>query len=188
MANYLKRKDIAELTGKSQQYIGVQIKRGHLIEENKRIDTDNIKNKAFLSKYLTKEIEKSENKEDQRSENKINQGNIDYVVRQHDLKLKAVRLKLETLDLEKKKGKVIPSEFVQEMMQRYVNGTFGDVINEGNKLIDELCNELESDIEIKLKYKKQLNVLVTEILKTKHKFIKDEIVEYAKEFALKTKW
>lgn len=200
----LKRKDIAELANKSVQYIGVQIQRGKLIEKDKLIDTNNLTNKAFLSKYITKDLQTIENKNQEtnnketnnhenektleQGNSKVNQGNIDYIIKQYDLKLKTVKVKAENLELDKKKAKVMPIEFVKEMLQRYVNGTFGDVINEGNKLIDDICNETGAEIEVKLKYKKDLNNLVTEILKSKHKIIKEEVVEYAKEFALKTKW
>lgn len=129
MANNLTRRDIAQLIGKTPQYIGVQVRRGHLIEKNKRIDTDHPKNKAFLSKFITKEVEKEAEKQEQsNSENtgiletkgKINPGNIDYILKQHDLKLKTVKIEKERLDLDKKKGRLIEIKAATDVMQRAV--------------------------------------------------------------------
>jgi len=124
MPNNLTRKDIANLIGKTPQYIGVHIKRGHLIEYNKRIDTDNPKNKAFLNKFITKEVEResNESEEIEPTEKKkgINSGNIDYVLKQHDLKLKIVNIEKGRLDLDKKKGKLIEILAAQDVMQRSV--------------------------------------------------------------------
>jgi len=119
--NLLTRKEIAALIKKTPQYIGVQIKRGHLIEENKRIDTDNKKNKVFLNKFITKEIIE-ENEEDLNDEslNGINKSNIDYVIKQHDLKLKQVKLKKEILDFQKKESKLIEVIESKDIMQRAI--------------------------------------------------------------------
>jgi LysM repeat protein len=128
MPNNLTRKDIANLIGKSPQYIGVQINRGHLIEKNKRIDTDNAKNKAFLNKFITKEVEK-ESQEEIEPDNtqtandsslKVNQGNIDYKLKKQELELKTVKTAKERLDLDKKKGKLIEIKAATDVMQRSV--------------------------------------------------------------------
>ena len=124
MPNNLTRKDIAELISQSPAYIGVMIKRGKLIEKNKRIDTDNPKNKAFLSKFITREVEKEANESDEDEKEPkqkgINTGNIDYVLKQHDLKLKIVNIEKGRLDLDKKKGKLIEISASIDVMQRAV--------------------------------------------------------------------
>jgi len=150
MANNLTRKDIAQLIGKSPQYIGVQIKRGHLIEKNKRIDTDNSKNKAFLSKFITKEIIKEQEKEEKEVSQKesdtytgINQSNIDYIVKQHDLKLKIVKIEKERLDLDKKKGKLVEIDPVSEVMQRAVVVLSNKYIQQSKLFLIELAAKYE---------------------------------------------
>jgi hypothetical protein len=135
MPNLLTRKEIASLINKSPQYIGVQIDRGHLVEKNKRIDTDNQKNKAFLSKFITKEVIKEQEKEKQKpvdidnsdssldiinEPKKVNQANIDFILKQHDLKLKIVNIEKGNLDLDKKKGKLIEIQAAKDIMQRSV--------------------------------------------------------------------
>lgn len=209
------RKDLCDKIGMQESSLRTYITRGKIREsQHGYVDLDDEFNKAYLLKWAGKkgmdisylfEIDIKPKEEIKIPEKKtpkdppkkstsrkiVNDNQYDQAVKNktiYEAEVKKTQAEINRIELEKKKGKVIPSEFVQEMMQRYVNGTFGDVINSGNKLIDELCNEIEASIEIKLKYKKQLNEVVTDILKTKHKFIKDEIVEIAKEFALRTKW
>ena len=63
MANLLSRKQVAALIGKGSSYVGTYISRWHLVEKNRKIDTDLKKNKEFLSKFITKEIERVEESE-----------------------------------------------------------------------------------------------------------------------------
>lgn len=127
MSNLLTRKEIGLLVNQSPQVIGKYIERRKLVEKNKRIDTDNSKNKAFLSKFITKEVlqaatrEESDNTEKSPKTSKgINQGNIDYVIKQHDLKLKIIKIKKENLDYDKKKAKLIEIVAASDVMQRSV--------------------------------------------------------------------
>jgi len=133
MPNYLSRKDIASLVGKSVQYIGVNVKRGKLIEKNKRIDTDNPKNKAFLSQFIAREV--WENQQIESSKNGVSEedselletdskkptaGNIKYELDLAELRLKRARLQKERLDLDKKKGMLIEVKASVDVMQRAV--------------------------------------------------------------------
>lgn len=125
MPNLLTRKEIGGLIDQSPQTIGTYIKRGKLIEKDKRIDTDHPTNKGFLNKFITKQVEteqeNTESNETQRPEQKgINQGNIDYVIKQHDLKLKIIKIKKENLDYDKKKAKLIEISAASDVMQRSV--------------------------------------------------------------------
>lgn len=128
MPNLLTRKEIGQLINQSPQYVGKYVSRGHLIEKNKRIDTDHPKNKAFLNKFITREVEKeaesSEIIEDGKSKiettGKVNQGNIDYKLKKKDLELKIVKIEKEHLDLDKKKGKLIEIKAATDVMQRSV--------------------------------------------------------------------
>jgi len=150
MANNLTRRDIAQLIGKTPQYIGVQVKRGHLVEKNKRLDTDHPKNKAFLSKFITKEVEKEAEKQEQlnnqdsnhsETKGKLNPGNIDYVLKQHELKLKAVKIEKERLDLDKKKGKLIEIKAATEVMQRAVVVLGSKYRQESKTFITEIASK-----------------------------------------------
>jgi hypothetical protein len=178
--------------------VGVYVNRGKVIEVKKKIDTDNIINKAFIEKH--KEIgefrksEKAEQSEpEQKNEHsdksgKVNQGNIDYVVRQHDLKLKAIRINQAQIELEKKMAKVIPVDFSTEMFNIYLQSNIVGIISNGNLLIEKLIDEMKGSYELKLKYKKAFKSLVTETIKTNHGKISDEIINKARDYALQRNW
>ena len=193
MANLLTRKQVAELINKTPGYVGMYIKRGKLIEENKRIDTDNSANKHFISKYITKELSKNtaeevEKNEDQDGKGKINQGNIDYIVRQHDLKLKITKLEREELEIKKKKAKVVPVDFIIEMFSGYIKTNIVGINSEVDKMISELIDEFGGDYETKLKYKKRLRELINSIFKNNHESISKDIIEKAKDYAINARW
>lgn len=153
MPNNLTRKDIAELINQSPAYIGVMVRRGHLVEKNKRIDTDNVKNKAFLSKFITKQVEveaEKENAEESETDipekkpketGRVNQGNIDYVLKQHDLKKKIIEIEKGRLDLDKKKGKLIELVAAQDVMQRSVVVLSSQYRQESKQFIMELASK-----------------------------------------------
>lgn len=121
--NLLTRREVASLIQQTPQFIGVHVKRGHLIEKHKRIDTDLKKNKLFLSKFITKEIERKEVEEKEeapKTKKGISVGNIDYVIKQHDLKLKKLKIDKEKLDLSKKQAKLIEISEAKEIMNRSI--------------------------------------------------------------------
>ncbi len=99
-----------------------------------------------------------------------------------------VETRLKNLELDKKKAKIIPVEFATEMTQRYLIGTCGGIVNAGNSLIESICDELDADVEIKLRYKKKLKLLVNDTINSKHKPVSNEIINYAKEYSLLLKW
>ncbi len=122
MSNKLSRKEIAKLTNRTVQAVGNSVRRGHLVEVDKLIDTDLKKNKLHLSKFITKEIERVEENEVPQPNIKkgINSGNIDYIIKQHDLKLKQVKLKKEKLDLSKKQAKLIEILEARDIFNRSI--------------------------------------------------------------------
>ena len=115
-----------------------------------------------------------------------------YELREEKLLKEVQKLEVETrlknLELDKKKSKIIPIEFSIEMTQRYLVGTCGGIVNSGNSLIEDICDELNADLEQKLKYKKQLKALVSDTIKSKHEPVSNEIINYAKEYSLLLKW
>lgn len=102
--------------------------------------------------------------------------------------VKDVDAKLKNLEFDKKKAKVMPTEFVIEIIQRYLNGTCGAIVNSGNTMIDDICKEFKIENKDKLKLKKRLKAIVSDTVKSKHQPVTDEVIEYAKEYALMIKW
>jgi predicted transcriptional regulator len=196
MANLLTRKEIAALIGKTPNYVGMYVERKHLIEENKRIDTDHPKNRAFIAKFTTRAFESTTNKEeeekhteeDQGLKGKVNVGNIDYFKKQHEIKKMQLDIQLKKVELLKKKAKVLPLEFVIEWSGRNVRGAFGETINFGNSMIEQICNEIGAGNDIKLKYKKKFKQGFTELIKNGIKKQEPEAISYAEEYSYINKW
>jgi len=192
------RKQLAEQIGKTPLYVGVYVNRGKVIEVKKKIDTDNVINKTFIEKHKeirefrksekTEQSEPEQKNEHQDKSGKVNQGNIDYVVRQHDLKLKAIRINQAQIEIEKKMAKVIPVDFSTEMFNIYLQSNIVGIISNGNLLIEKLIDEMKGSYELKLKYKKAFKSLVTETIKTNHGKISDEIINKARDYALQRNW
>lgn len=211
MANLYTRKQIAELINKDAAYVGMYVHRGKLIEENKKIDISIPVNRAFIAKFTAKEVNKyynqesekielsekktdkfktnedNEEKEDSKKQN-INASNVDYVKKQFEIKKLTVETRLKNLELEKKKAKVLPLDFVIEWSALNIRGIFGETVNFGNSIIEQICNELEADIKLKLKFKKQFKDGFNEILIAGIKNQKPEAISQAKEYSLLTKW
>lgn len=191
------------------------ISRGVIIEiEKNKIDLNNPFNKNYILKYcikkgidaevlIYKKIEeepeiindqdKSENKTRKEKTTKKTNSKKSYAQLQEEklekeILVKEVDAKLKNLELDKKKAKVIPTEFSIEITQRYLNGTCGAIINSGNIMIDDICKKFKIDNKDKLEYKKRLKAIVTDTIKSKHKPIMDENIAYAKEYALMIRW
>lgn len=189
MSNLLTRKQFAALIKKQPNYVGMYISRKKIIEVDKRIDTDHPTNRAFIAKHsgVIEEKQTTESS-DNKSDGKINQGNIDYIVQQHNLQLKATKLASDKFELDKKKGKVVPTDFMIEIMPFYVKSNINGIIKSGDDLIDELIDELEGDYELKLKYKKQFRSMVNETFKNNHESNTLEIIKKAKDYAINRNW
>lgn len=191
MANLYTRKQVAELIGKTPGYVGIYVHREQLIEENKRIDLDNITNKAFINKFLTKEVEQKSEPDTEQNETKkgVNQGNIDYISKQHELKLKQIKLKNEEITLQKKQAQIIPVDFATDLFSIYFKGNISGLTNNIGSLIDNLVDELEGDYKMKLAYRKKLNQSINDVILGNHDKLNEEIAEKAKEYSLNTnKW
>jgi hypothetical protein len=99
-----------------------------------------------------------------------------------------VETRLKNLELEKKKDRVLPLDIVIEWSARNMRGVFGETTNFGNSIIEQMCNELNADTEIKLKYKKLFKMGFNDVLKNGIKNQEPESLSYAKEYSLNTKW
>lgn len=161
MANLITRKQFASLIGKTPDYVGTYIRRGKIIEKNKRIDTDNSTNKAFLAKHTTKEVVREFKKEQNRDQKRIESEadeilcstsgsnepelpfgkihDIDYKLKEKDLQLKIVKIAKENLDLDKKKGKLIEIEPARDIMQRAIVVLSSQYRQESKPFITELA-------------------------------------------------
>lgn len=198
MANLYTRKQIAELIERSPQQVRGEILRGNLIEENKRIDIHHPINRAFIAKWTTKDsnIEtKKEEKEYPVIKLKANPNikELSYSqLRDEKLIREVEKLDIETqlknLEYKKKKAKVLPLDFIIDWSGRNIRGIFGETVNFGNSIIEQICNELDADTEIKLKYKKMFKQGFNEMVKDGIKKQEPEALEHAKEYSLTTKW
>lgn len=191
----LTRKEFAAITGQTQKTIGTYVKRGVLIEENKRIDTELAKNKQFIiernSKTLDAQIPKveiKENKEEEEENNGIVPSNVDFVKKQYEIQKLQVEVDIKNLELQKKKEKVLPLDFVIDWSGRNIRGAFGETVNFANSMIEDICNDLDAEIETKLKYKKKFKQGFNEILSDGIKKQLPEALRFAKDYALISKW
>ena len=218
MANLVTRKQLAALIGRSPQYVGSYIKRGKLIEEegkskmNKPIDTDHPINKAWIAKntlrssnelngtneqITTTQVKKTRAKKEQSQPIDTNDPDFDddYEGPSLDRKKKFNEIKkleadtqLKELELKKKKARVLPLDFVLEWSERNIKGVFGGNVNFAYSLIEDICDELGADIEVKLKYKKKFKDGLTEVVLKGIKSQEPEALEFAKEYSLQNKW
>jgi hypothetical protein len=209
MANFVTRKQLASLIGQTIGYVGMYVKRKKLIEEIRDglsvIDTDHPVNKQFLADKINKNNEVQVSKVINEAENRIakdKEYNIEIPVGEIDLKagsldqlkkkeeIKKIRAATLLMDLEykKKKAKVLPLDFVIEWSGRNIRGVFGETINFGNSLIEQICNEMNAGTEVKLKYKKKLKQGLNEVVKKGIKNQEPEALDYAKEYAYLNKW
>lgn len=178
--------DYCDKKGIDYKPIFLQIKKDSL-PNRKTIDSEI----SLPDDIISNEIKKPDYDSD--TEDNLNKDLDSYTkLRDNKLKKEVEKLEVETrlknLELDKKRAKIIPVEFATEMTQRYLIGTCGGIVNAGNSLIESICEELNADIEKKLEYKKKLKLLVNDTIKSKHKPVSDEIVNYAKEYSLLLKW
>ena len=118
--NLLTRREVAQLIQQTPQFVGTHVKRGHLIEKSKRIDTDLRKNKLFLSKFITKEIERKEEADVEITSSGKNTTGLERKIKEADLKLKKVKIQKEELDLSKKQSKLIEILEAKDIMNRAI--------------------------------------------------------------------
>lgn len=212
MANRLTRKEIGALIGRSQNYVGIYVKRGKLIEKDGLIDTDDTFNKEWITKMTAKSLEEAKEKPipkakskprprkktqtdisddfefDEVPVEKLPVRTIDALKKKKEIKKIEIQTKKEELEYLKKKEKVLPIEFVIDWAARNMRGVFGETINFGNTLIESICNDLGADTEIKLQYKKKFKQGFQEVLQLGIKKQEPESIEFAKEYSLMNKW
>lgn len=207
-SNIYTREQLCELIKISNSSLRKYISRGTIKEVQKGfIDVGNELNKEYLINYMSKKgldyttvfgntielVDEVIQPEIQTSEKKIQITKLAYtVLRDEKLQKEVEKINIETklkiLEFDKKKSKIVPVDFAGELINRYLKGTCGSIINNGNSLIELICDENDLDTAIKLKYKKALRTLINETIKSKHKPVCQEINKYAKEYSLLNKW
>jgi len=208
MANFQTRKQVADLIGRSSQYVGIYVGRKQLIEEYKKIDTDHPINKAWIAKNMIRpkrKIQKREvNPNSPRPKPKketqdlsdfesididsLKFNTIDEIKKHRETKRIEADTELKKIELLKKKAKVLPLDFIIEWSGRNIRGIFGETVNFGNSIIEQICNELDADIETKLRFKKKFKHGFNEILKLGIKKQEPEAIKHAEDYALLNKW
>jgi hypothetical protein len=212
----ISRKDLCDKIGMNPASLRKYLSRGTMFETENGIDLENEFNKECLIKYaskkgidiikilytsdpkskpkqkkppksksdkdISKEI-KSKNPESTLRYSKLRDGKLEQ-----ESELKRLQAENLNLEIQRKRAKILPSEFAIEMLQRYLDGTCGAIVNSANILIEDMCNEFDADTATKLKYKRVLKAIVNDTIKSQHKPVSDEIIKLAKEFALQTKW
>jgi len=217
MNRLIKRTKLAELIDINDSTLRKAISRGQLIASDTKgfIDVRHEGNEAYIvsncskrginiEKLLYSHIKKSNDNTEQKPK-ELND-NLEYevleesnykVFSQSDLNKIKIRkeidkididTKLKTLDHARKKAKVLPLDFVTEWSSRNIRGIFGKSINLGDSMINQLCNELGGDIETKLRFKKMFKTGLSEIIDNGVKAQKPEAIQYAKEYAIASKW
>ncbi|MDX5586095.1 MAG: hypothetical protein QNK20_14470 [Aureibaculum sp.] len=201
------RDELCEATGMPIGSLRKVISRKNIIEVKKDcIDLDNEINKIYILTYSAnkgidiepilygngevKSDEKPEIKKPdaKKSKTKLSHVELQQLKTEKEVEKLEVETRLKNLELEKKKAKVLPLDFVIDWSALNIRGIFGETVNFGNSIIEQICNELDADIEIKLKFKKQFKQGFNEILKAGIKNQKPEAVAQAKEYSLLTKW
>ena len=150
----LTRKQIAELTNRTVQAVGNSIRRGHLIEVDKRISTDNPQNKRHLAKFISRSIKTDESENGSIS-------NLDKLLKEHDLQLKKVKIKKENLDYDKKQAKLINVLDAKDIMIRSIVILSNQYRNTAKQYLIEIAAEFNiSDSalpEIQKRFDKTIN-------------------------------
>lgn len=214
MANKLTRREIGALIGRNGNYVGMYVSRGKLIEEDGLIDTDHPVNKEWIAKTVAKSSEETKKNPQPIQKPKPRPGprkkrqidipdidslseddilklpglTIDAIKKKKEIKKIEVQTKKEELEYLKKKEKVLPIEFVIDWAGRNMRGVFGETINFGNSIIEQLCNQLGAEIDVKLEYKKKFKQGFQEVLQAGIKNQEPEALEMAKEYSIMSKW
>ena len=102
---------------------------------------------------------------------------------QKKVELKTIETQLKSLELEKKKAKVMPTDFVIQMLNTYIKTNITGIKTDGSKIIDLIVDELEGDYETKLKFKKKFDKMVNETFKNNHDNIAKIVIEKAKDYS-----
>lgn len=204
------RDELSEAIGISKDSLRKYISRGKFLEVRKgHIDLEDEDNKVAIIAYASKKgidcestlynkIEENntieakelpENKpREKKSTSNLPQAELQKIKTEREVEKLDVETRLKKLELEKKKAKVLPLEFVIEWSALNIRGVFGETINFGNSIIEQLCNSLDADVKVKLEYKKKFKQGFNEILKDGIKKQKPEAITQAKEYSLLTKW
>jgi len=104
------------------------------------------------------------------------------------IELDNINIESKKIELEKKKGKVLPTDFVIEILGNYINTNITGIKTNVHTIIDSIVDELGGDYEAKLKYKKESDLMITNTFKKNHESITKDSIKKAGEYALSTKW
>jgi hypothetical protein len=105
-----------------------------------------------------------------------------------EIQSKEIETQLKKLELEKKKAKVLPTDFVVEVLSSYIKTNIAGIKTDGHKTIDSIVDELGGDHSTKLKFKKQFDIMVSDTFKNNHESITKEAKKKAKKYAADRNW
>jgi len=204
------RDDLCEAIGISKDSLRKYISRGKFLEVRKGyIDLNDEDNKISIISYAsnkginaesilysdketneTTQISEPEEKptKEKKPKTKLSHSELQQLKTEREVEKLEVETRLKKLELEKKKAKVLPIDFVIEWSSLNIRGVFGETVNFGNTIIEQMCNELDADIKTKLIFKKKFKQGFNEILKEGIKSQKPDAIAQAKEYSLLTKW
>jgi len=210
MANLKTRKEVAAIVNRPQTFIGTYVSRGKLLEKNGKIDIEHPVNAQWIASFMVKPLgskpepkPKTKPTKKTKTSKKAREIDLDVLIGENDIvvpntldglkKLKEVKkLEIETrlkeLEEEKKKGQLLPLNFVIDWSGRNLRGIFGEAVNFGFSMIDQICLDLDADTETQLKFKKKFKQGLSEVIVKGIKDQEPEAFEFAKEYALGTKW
>jgi len=204
------REKLCEAIKISDSSLRKYISRGVIVEESKgMIDLDDESNKICIIKYATKKgingeqllysnIPEPESESEEhvyeeekvrgKGKKKLTHLELQTLKLNKEVDKLEVETRLKNLELEKKKAKVLPLDFVIDWSALNIRGVFGETVNFVNSIIEQMCNEMDADVTLKLKFKKQFKQGFNDILKDGIKNQKPEAIAQAKEYSLTTKW
>lgn len=201
------KKELCKLINISDSSLRKYISRGNLILAKKGfIDVNNDTNRSYLTNYAAKkgididfllynkepesvnEIPKKHESTKKGKRSDLTYTQLSVIKLNKDIDKIEVETHLKNLELKKKKAKVLPLDFIIEWSGNNVKGIFGETVNFGNSMIEQLCNEMDANIELKLKYKKLFKLGFSGIIKDGIKKQEPEALKHAKEYSLLTKW
>jgi hypothetical protein len=200
------------MVNRPQTFIGTYVRRGKLIEKNGKIDIENPVNAQWVSDFMVKPLgSKPEPKPKKEKPAKTPKKNgkqkeipefsialaeediiipntIDGLKKFKEVKKLETENKLREIELEKKKGRILPLDFVIDWSGRNLRGIFGEAVNFSFTMIEQICFELDADTETQLKFKKKFKQGLSEVIAKGIKDQEPEALEFAKEYSLNSKW
>ncbi len=154
----LTRYEFASLCNTTHPIITTNIKRGKLVEVNKKLDTENALNAAFIQRYHKKNLEEKTKKIEQvytevvetpskssvKDVNEKSQRIVDWDLKKKkaDALLQERKAEKELLTLEKLAGKLIPLDLTYKIINAHNHEIFATFHNDLENLASIYCDIL----------------------------------------------